>query len=125
MLQQFFIFSAVGIIGTAAHFATLALLVETVGLDPLPASLCGFAVGALVNYLLNRRLTFRSHARHSAALPKFLTVALLGAALNTLLMYLGLHLLHLHYLLAQALAALLVLFWNFTGSRLWAFRQAG
>ena len=122
MLQQFFIFSAVGIVGTAAHFATLALLVETFGLDPLPASLCGFAVGALVNYLLNRRLTFKSHARHSTVLPKFLTVALLGAALNTLLMYLGLHLLQLHYLLAQALAALLVLFWNFTGSRLWAFR---
>lgn len=124
MLRQFCFFTAVGAVGTAAHFATLALLVESLGLDPLPASICGFAAGVLVNYLLNRRLTFRSHARHSAALPKFLAVALLGAALNTLLMYLGLHLLQLHYLLAQALAALLVLFWNFTGSRLWAFRQA-
>lgn len=122
ILRQFIMFGGVGLIGTAAHFATLAALVEGIGVDAVVASGWGFAAGALVNYLLNRRLTFRSDAPHAVALPKFLAVAGAGFLLNTLLMLVGLSWLHFHYLLAQALATLLVLFWNFAGNRLWTFR---
>lgn len=123
LLRQFFRFALVGLAGTAVHFGVLSLLVEALNMAPLPASVVGFVGGALANYLLNYHYTFMSRRRHRAALPRFLAIASIGALLNSLLMAAGLLWLQLHYLLAQLLATGLVLLWNFSGSRLWAFRQ--
>ena len=51
----------------------------------------GFATGAVVNYILNRRVTFVSEVSHVLALPKFLMVTALGAGLNWLIVGLLVH----------------------------------
>jgi len=121
LAAQFALFSAVGAVGTAAHFAILILLVQLLATGPVIASAAGFAAGALVNYSLNYRVTFRSSNPHSSALPKFLAVALAGLCLNTVIMTLATA--WLHYLLSQAMATLCVLGWNFLCNRFWTFRK--
>lgn len=121
VVKQFLRFSGVGAIGTAGHYLTLVLLVEVAGVDAVPASLAGFVVGALINYHLNRTYTFRSDVAHRVAMPKFFTIAAIGALLNTLIMSLAVNQLGLHYLLSQVLATGIVLVWGFAGNRLWTF----
>lgn len=121
-LRQFLTFGLVGLVGTAAHYLVLAFLVELLASPVLLATTTGFVVGAVVNYVLNRRFTFSSTAPHHIALPKFLTVAAAGAVLNGAVVGLLVALTPWHYLLAQLLATAVVLVWNFVANLLWTFR---
>ncbi len=122
--MQFIRFAGVGAIGTLAHYVLLVMLVETLRTNEVAASTAGATLGALVNYLLNRRYTFRSEKRHGEALTKFLIIAALGLTLNSLLMLIFVEILNIYYLLAQVFSTGLVLIWNFLGNRFWTFRDA-
>jgi putative flippase GtrA len=122
MLWRFCKFISVGSCATATQYILLTFLVEMYDLRASIASTVGFVIAAAVNYLLNRRFTFQSSARHGVAIPKFLTVALAGATLNALVI--GWFEAHttLHYLLAQTFATTVVLLWNFAANASWTFR---
>lgn len=122
IFKQFFAYSGIGAIGTLVHYLTLMTMVEFFSIAPVPASVMGFTNGAIVNYYLNYHITFQSKKLHREAFIKFITVALVGLLLNTLIMAIATEVFTLHYLLAQVIATALVLFWNFTGNRLWTFR---
>ena len=122
--MQFFWYTVAGGIATAVHYAVLIALVELSDLSAAPSATLGALCGAAVSYLLNRRMTFAgSSAGHVQALPRFMAIALLGAALNGALVWLGVQQLGWHYLLAQALATVLVLGLTFRLNRLWTFAQ--
>ena len=125
LAQQFLRFTGVGAIGTTGHYITLVFLVEVLGIDAVYASFSGFVVGALINYHLNRSYTFKSDVSHSVALPKFFTIAAIGAILNTGIMAVMVNHLTLHYFLAQVLATGAVLVWGFLGNRMWTFASTG
>jgi putative flippase GtrA len=121
---QFMQFASVGAVGTMAHYGLLVLLVEMLGVNSVAASTAGATLGALVNYVLNRRYTFRSVKRHREALTKFLLIAASGLALNASFMLVFVETLDLYYLVAQVLSTGLVLVWNFIGNRFWTFSDA-
>ena len=123
VFNQFLRFTGVGAIGTFAHYVILIILVQIIGIPPVPSSVTGFVVGALVNYHLNYRFTFRSKKNHSETLIKFLVIALVGLMLNTLIMAMATVILLMNYFLAQMIATGIVLIWNFTGNRLWTFKE--
>lgn len=123
-LKQFIIFTAIGGIGTLGQYLALVALVETGVLTAVPASIIGFIIGAIINYFLNYRFTFGSTKSHKEAMSKFFLVAALGAAINTALMYVGIHVLKFYYLLAQIVATGLVLLWNFIANKLWTFKAS-
>jgi len=119
--QQFLRFLFVGVIATVIHYSVLITGVELVGMDPVPASGLGFALSAGVNYVLNRRITFRSNAAHGRAMLRFAVVILAGLAWNVLLMHLLTDRMGYPYLLAQVFTTGVVLIWNFCGNALWSF----
>lgn len=118
---RFLRFAAVGAVGTVAHYALLLVLVEAAGFDPVIGSVGGFVLGALVNYGMNRTLVFASDRAHVEALPRFFAVAGMGLVINALLMRLFVHVLGIHYLLAQIVTTALLLVWHYGGNALWTF----
>ena len=122
--MQFFWYIVAGGIATAVHYAVLIALVELSGMAAGPAASIGALCGAAVSYLVNRRITFPgSQSNHTQALPRFMAIAMLGAMLNGALVWLGVQQLGWHYLLAQALATVLVLGLTFRLNRIWTFAQ--
>lgn len=121
MLGQFLRYAAVGAIGTAAHYATLLGLVSWFRLHVVAATSAGFVVGALVNYALNYRFTFRSASRHSQAVVKFFGVALVGMLLNAGMMALLHARVPVHYLVLQVFTTGSILIWTFLANRWWTF----
>ncbi|MGB8338726.1 MAG: GtrA family protein [Burkholderiales bacterium] len=119
LARQFMRYAGVGAIGTAGHFAVYITLVN-LRLGVTASSAVGFVVGALINYWLNYHYTFNSDQPHRLAMAKFFTVALVGLALNTLIVFILDHL-QWHFLLAQAAATIVVLMWNFAANRRWTF----
>lgn len=119
--QQFLIYAGIGAIGTTGHYASLILLVQVSHTDPVIATTTGFIIGALINYVLNYRITFNSNKEHREALTKFFSVAALGAVINGLIMSTGINLFAVHYLIIQVIATCFVLVLNFTANKYWTF----
>lgn len=121
VVRDFLRFAAVGAVATAAHYAVLMSLVSFAGMDPVPATVCGFSVGALVSYTLNRRYTFQTRPAYGRGLAKFLVVVSIGAVLNAAIVAFFIRF-GFHYMAAQLIATGVVLIWNFAGARLVVFR---
>lgn len=120
----FFWYTVAGGIATAVHYAVLLVLVEVFARAPSPSAVLGALCGAVVSYLFNRYLTFPgARVRHQLAIPKFLLVSLMGALVNGALVWAGIHWLAWHYLLAQAVATLLVLGLTYRLNRSWTFAR--
>lgn len=122
-MKQFLTFAGVGAIGTAGHYMTLLVLVELFSVAPVYATTFGFIVGAVINYFLNYKYTFRSDKPHTEALIKFFVIAILGAVINSMIMYLGVSYTKINYIIAQFFATGLVLLWNYLLNKYWTFSQ--
>lgn len=120
--RQFGTFFLVGLVVVATHYGLLVALVEGYRMDPVPATLLGFAAGGVVSYLLNRRLTYASDRPHREATWRFVLVTAIGFGLTWLLMILFTRYVGAPYLLAQLATTGIVLFWSFGANRLWTFR---
>jgi len=115
-------YSLTGAAATALHYAVLLALVELLGVAAAPAAGVGALCGAALAYLANRHFTFNGSAKpHRQAVPRFVLVALAGAALNSLIVWTGTQAFAWHYLAAQALATLVVLALGYQLNRSWTF----
>lgn len=123
LAHQFAKFTGVGVMSAIGHYGLLVALVQFAGVGAVAASSAGALLGAWINYSLNYRFTFRSTKRHREAVLKFAVVAAVGLLLNTLFMWVGVELLHAHYLLSQVVTTGLVMVWSFTGNRMWTFHS--
>jgi len=125
LLKKFVGFAGVGALATAVQYLILVLLTELGGVSPVYASATGYAVSAVLNYLMKYHLVFGSDEKHRAAAPKYALISAVGLTLNTALMHLGTQVLDLYYLVAQVIATGLVLLWNFFANAIWTFRALG
>jgi len=112
-----------GGLSTASHYMVTIVAVEALGAPPLGASVAGFAVGAAVKYWLNYAVTFRSRARHSAAVARFVAVLAMLMGANALIFSLLQGGLGLHYLLAQAITTLALVPPGYLVHRFWVFPE--
>lgn len=121
MKAQILRFAIVGLAATVTTYAVLITAVEGFQVNAVSASVVGYAMGIVVNYVLNRRYTFGSTQKHRTAIPKFLVVMGIGMALNAAIMYAGINWIEMNYLVAQLAAVAVVLTWSFTINRFWTF----
>ena len=103
------------------HYVFLVALVELGGAAAAPAAALGATCGALAAYVGNRCFTFTEAAPHAQALPRFLTVAAFGAVASGAIVWTGTEMAGLHYLVAQVVATLFVLWSGFMLNRRWSF----
>ena len=70
IVRDFLRFAAVGAVATAAHYSVLIALKELAGMHPVWATVCGYGVGAVVSYTLNRIFTFEVKPAYGKGLLK-------------------------------------------------------
>ncbi len=104
------------------HYCILIIMVQLFRAPPVSSTLCGFCVGGVVSYVLNRRHTFGSERPHDQAVWRFALVAGVAFLMTWLLMRLMVERWHAPYLPAQVLTTGLVMVWTFGANRLWTFR---
>lgn len=121
-LLRLFKFGLVGLLGMAVDFGVTWLFKEKVRINRFVANALGFSCAVVLNFVLNRFWTFRSHAPNvEGQLLRFVLVSLIGLALNTGIVY---YLNHrkLNFYLSKAIAIFLVFFWNYGANALFTFR---
>ncbi len=124
LLWQVTAYAGVGVVATACHYAILIVLVQLYAVPPVKAALCGYLVGGLISYNLNRNHTFVSDRPHREAVWRFVLVALVGFILTFLFMAQMVDRWRLPYLPAQFVTTALVMLWTFSANRLWTFRES-
>ena len=110
-----------GGITAVAHYATLIGLVELGHVDPVPATLAGFVIGAVVSYALNRWLTFDATRSHAQAGWRFAVIAAGGFVLTGILMHVFVSRLGLPYLPMQLVTTGIVMVFSFLGHKFFSF----
>lgn len=122
-LTQILIYGALGLVGTAAHYAVLLVCVEVLMLNAVLASSVGFIVGAIVNHSLNRRFLFhRTRRSYSASALLFFVVAVIGFFLNLGIVATTTSFWAWHYLVAQLAATGSVFIVTFLLNKVWTFQ---
>jgi len=124
LARKFLKFANVGAVATIFQYILLMIFVEYLNVPKVPASIASFCFSAILNYSLNYHYTFSSNIPHISVLPKFVTTAIFGLLINTVIFYLVLELYPSLYIVAQVSATIVVLFWNFIINLIWSFREA-
>jgi putative flippase GtrA len=124
LLKKFVKFGIVGASGVVVDFGITGLLRDGLLIHQYVANSIGFLCAVVSNYMLNRRWTFRSKDPAVAAqFTKFLSVAIVGLALNNGFIYL----LHdkggLPFYGAKLLATGVVMIWNFVANTKFTFKH--
>jgi len=123
LLRQFIHFAAVGLTGTLVQYVSLWVGVEYFLITAPVASAIGYIFGSIVNYLLNYFFTFSSKKSHKEAAGKYFSIVGIGWCINVGLMSFFIDYLNWYYWFAQFITTGIVLIWNFSGSKWWAFRH--
>lgn len=116
-------FALVGGSSAGLYFLLLYVGVDLLKVDATLASSITYLVVITYNYLMHYSWTFEATGPHASALRRFLLMNLVGFFLNAAIMFVGVTLLELNYLLVQAAAIAAVIAWNYCMYGLWVFRH--
>ncbi len=122
VLRQLIHFAAVGAVGTLVQYLVLWTGVDLLLLSAAVSSGVGYILGSIVNYVLNYKFTFKSDKSHRDTVTKYYAILAVGWCINTGLMWLLADHNGLNYWIAQIIATGTAFLWNFSGSKLWAFK---
>lgn len=122
-MKRFVQYAAAGAVATAAHYLVLVTLVEAGLAKPPMGAASGAVIGAVIAYLLNRRLAFAgTTVAHGVATLRFAGVAAIGAVLNGGIVAVLSMAVHAHYLYLQIVATVTVLLITYVTNKAWTFR---
>jgi len=128
-LKQFIKFGIVGASGSVVDFGTLFTLKEFLAFNLYVANTISFTAAVCNNFLWNSLWTFRgaySGRKRRRFLP-FVLVSIMGLGINQTILfvfheYTGLEAYQYGYLVAKAMATVVVMLWNFLANKFWTFR---
>ena len=112
---RIFRFIISGSAGAATNLGILYVLTDIFGIWYLFSSICSTSAAMIVSFTMQKFFTFRNFERdnvHRQA-TLYLVVSLSAIGLNTLLMYLFVSIIGIHYLLAQIAASLIVAIFSY------------
>ena len=96
--------------GAAVNLGIFIVLIHLTAIWYLAASVIAFSLSIVVSFLMQKYWTFRdrSNDRIHAQAALYFAITGLNLLINTLLIYLFVHYAHLHYIIAQIIASVLI-----------------
>ncbi len=125
LIAQFMKFGVVGAIAFVIDYGLLALLTEVFGVNYLVSATISFTASVVFNYVASMRYVF-THKENMSRRREFIifvVLSVIGLLINNGLMWAGVELLHVHYLIVKIFATAVVMVWNFVTRKI--FLDAG
>jgi putative flippase GtrA len=117
---QFCKFGLVGTVCFCIDYSLMVLLTEFTGLGYFWSSAVSFVVSVVVNYILSMRYVFAGKEELSRVqeIIIFVTLSLIGLALNQMFMWIAVDFFGLFYAIAKIFSTMLVTIYNFISRKL-------
>ena len=115
IIAQFMKFGVVGFIAFFIDYGLLAFCTEILHINYLVSATIGFTVSVVFNYVASMRYVFT----HKEGLSRrkefviFVALSVAGLVINNAIMWAGVELLNVHYLVVKIFATAVVMVWNF------------
>jgi len=132
-VQRFFVFAFIGGCAALVNMIVFYIVYDVIALPVhealhnVIAEVCAAELSILANFIPNDYFTFRRLPGHSrswlARCLRFHTVSVGGSVLTFLIEFSISHLTPIRPIIAQAIALILVLFYNFTFHHLFTYRH--
>ena len=123
-LKNFTLFCIIGATSSLIDIALLYVGVDVLHIPLLISATFSFILASTNGYLLNQRFTFKhSLPPNFKQYIKFFIVALIGLCLTLILLHILTNTFNMYYMHAKIITVLLVVFWNYSISTLWAFKN--
>lgn len=124
LFGQLFRFGIVGGLATLVNSAVFVLLVDKLKLAPLLGNFLAFLAASFVSYFGHSWWTFK-HTKHShEKLMKFLLTSLINLGLNSLFVWILMHLLHQSAYIATLPMIFITPLITFAISKYWVFKHS-
>ena len=123
---EFVRFCIVGGTGFVINFALLAALPKVFGLPLLASQFIGAEVALFSNFMLHHHWTYRAHKvdkSMKSLVIQFHATSWPAIVGSTVMVYVGVRVLHLNKLEALAISSVIALLWNFAWSKLVIWRD--
>jgi len=122
VLEKFLKFGVVGFSGIFVDFGITYLCKERLNIHKYVSNSLGFICATISNYLLNRYWTFNTgQSAQFIQFGKFFGIAIIGLAINNLLIYVFNDRMKINFYVSKAIAIVIVSIWNFFGNYLYTF----
>jgi len=124
-LYEFFKFGIVGLSGAVLNLMVFYLMTRFLGVHYMGSAVVAFVLAATSNYLLNKVWTFNEKIGHKIArkFVQFFVVSIVTLGINLGILFALVENVGIHYMLAQAIAILLSMIFNYVGNKIWTFRK--
>lgn len=115
LIAQFAKFGVVGVIAFVIDYGLMVLLTELFNVNYLISATISFTVSVIFNYVASMRYVFT----HKEGLSRrrefiiFVVLSVIGLLINDALMWVGVDLFSISYLLVKIFATAVVMVWNF------------
>ncbi len=114
LFKQIFRFGIVGFTAFLIDAGLLYVLTEFCHIHYLISSIISFTVSLVYNYILSIFWVFDVKMKQTIKeVAVFVILSIFGLGINQLVMYLGVDLLHIYYMLCKILATGIVMVYNF------------
>ena len=121
--KQSFYFLLIGGLASLANFILVFTIVHLGLAKPLVANFFAFMIAFSVSYFGHRFLTFSTTTQsHRKAGTQFFINALIGLALNEIIYYILLHIVHIQYLIALFITMAIVSVYTFIVIKFFIFK---
>ena len=125
LFAQLMKFGVVGFIAFLIDYGLLAFCTEILHINYLVSATIGFTVSVVFNYLASMRYVF-THKEEMSRRREFIifvVLSIVGLVINNAILWAGVELLHVHYLIVKIFATAVVMVRNFVTRKI--FLDAG
>lgn len=120
LIKQIVNFLFVGGTAFIIDYVLLFAFTELLNINYLISSTISFLISLIYNYILSMILVFRVD-KDSNKVKNFLIfviLSIIGLILNTIIMYIGVDIIKIHYLIVKLFATAIVMIYNFISKKL-------
>ena len=125
VIDEFFKFGLIGILGTLVNLFILYVFTEFAGIFYLISAIIAFFVAATHNFILNKIWTFKEKINYlfTKKYIQFLIVSISSLVINLIFLYIFTEFFNIYYMVSQALAIGVSFIANFIGNKIWTFKK--
>ena len=125
LIAQIMKFGIVGGIAFVIDYGLLAFCTEILHINYLVSATIGFTVSVVFNYVASMRYVFahKEDMSRRREFVIFVVLSVIGLIINNAVMWAGVEIASVHYLVVKILATAIVMVWNFVTRKL--FLDAG
>jgi len=125
VIDEFFKFGLVGLLGTFINLFILYIFTEFGGVYYLVSAIIAFFVAVTHNFILNKLWTFKEKINHlfTKKYIQFFIVSIFSLVINLVFLYIFTEFLNIYYMISQFLSIGISFIANFIGNKIWTFKK--